>query len=83
VVGIFCRETPRTREHLWPDWLRRELEIHVPFTVRLEQEEDGVETRDITFETPPFNQQEGAGGRDAATRCEARRSVETGGKPTP
>jgi hypothetical protein len=29
----------------------------VPFTVRLEQQADGVETRDITFETPPFNQQ--------------------------
>lgn len=54
---IFCGGTPLTREHLWPDWLRRQLKIQMPFSVRIEQEEDGVETRDINFETPPFNQQ--------------------------
>lgn len=53
---IFCGRTPRTREHLWPDWLQRDLEIREPFAVRIEQEHDGVETRDIRFEAPPFDQ---------------------------
>lgn len=53
---IFCGAVPLTREHLWPDWLRRELEIKQPFPHRIEQERDGVETRDVSFETPPFNQ---------------------------
>jgi hypothetical protein len=53
---IFCGRTPVTREHLWPDWLQRDLEIREPFEIRIEQEHDGVETRDIRFEAPPFNQ---------------------------
>jgi hypothetical protein len=53
---VFCGGTPVTREHLWPDWLRREVEIRQSFGHRIEQEADGVETRDITFTTPPFNQ---------------------------
>jgi hypothetical protein len=53
---IFCGGTPVTREHLWPDWLRREVEIRQGFAHRIEQEADGVETRDIKFTTPPFNQ---------------------------
>jgi hypothetical protein len=51
---VFCGRTPVTREHLWPDWLRREANIRLPFEYRIEQEHDGVETRDITFTTPPF-----------------------------
>jgi hypothetical protein len=54
---IFCRRTPLTGEHLWPDWLGRELEIREPFSIRIEQEKDGLETRDISFEAPPFDQQ--------------------------
>jgi hypothetical protein len=53
---IFCGGTPATREHLWPDWLRREVQIREAFAHRIEQETDGVETRDISFTTPPFNQ---------------------------
>ena len=53
---VFCGGTPVTREHLWPDWLRREVEIRQGFEHRIEQEADGRETRDITFTTPPFNQ---------------------------
>jgi hypothetical protein len=53
---IFCGGTPLTREHLWPDWLGRELQIREPFSIRIEQEKDGVETRDISFQTPPFDQ---------------------------
>lgn len=53
---IFCGGTPLSREHLWPDWLRRQVAIHESFDHRLEQETDGVETRDIKFSTPPFNQ---------------------------
>jgi hypothetical protein len=53
---IFCGATPLTREHLWPDWLRRQVQIREGFTHRIEQESDGVETRDRTFTTPPFNQ---------------------------
>jgi hypothetical protein len=53
---IFCGGTPLTREHLWPDWLRRELRIRERHRFRIEQEEDGVETRDIRFEAPPFDQ---------------------------
>ena len=53
---IFCGGTPVSREHLWPDWLRREAATTESFDHRLEQEVDGVETRDINFSTPPFNQ---------------------------
>jgi hypothetical protein len=53
---IFCGGTPLSREHLWPDWLRREAAINEAFDHRLEQEVDGVETRDLNFSTPPFNQ---------------------------
>ncbi|HZO36728.1 MAG TPA: hypothetical protein VFB41_07625 [Solirubrobacteraceae bacterium] len=53
---IFCGSSPRTREHLWPDWLRRELAIDESFPHRIEQEEDAIETRDVTFSTPPFKQ---------------------------
>jgi hypothetical protein len=54
---IFCGGTPLTLEHLWPDWLRRELGPVGRSAHHLEQDENGVETRDVTFETPPFNQQ--------------------------
>lgn len=53
---IFCGGTPVTREHLWPDWLRREAAITQPFDHRIEHEVDGVETRDVQFSTPPFRQ---------------------------
>jgi hypothetical protein len=53
---IFCGGTPMSREHLWPNWLRQEAAIAELFDHRLEQEVDGVETRDINFSTPPFNQ---------------------------
>lgn len=53
---IFCGATPRTREHLWPDWLRREMAISAPHAYRLEQEEDGVETRDHSFMAKVFTQ---------------------------
>lgn len=53
---IFCGGTPVTREHLWPDWLRREAAITDSFDHRIEQESDGVETRDVEFSKPPFNQ---------------------------
>src|SRR5215204_5005480 len=53
---VFCGGTPTTREHMWPDWLRRTAEIRQPFNYRIEQEANGVETRDISFTTPPFNQ---------------------------
>jgi len=53
---IFCGGVPVSREHLWPDWLRREAEIHEPFEFRIEQETDGVETRDVTFTAVPFAQ---------------------------
>jgi hypothetical protein len=53
---IFCGGTPVTREHLWPDWLRRELAITESFDHRIEGEVDGLETRDINFSRPPFNQ---------------------------
>lgn len=52
---MFCAGTPVTREHLWPDWLRRETQIREPFERRIEQETDGVETRDDAFMEPPFN----------------------------
>lgn len=55
-VCIFCGGTPVTREHLWPDWLRREAAIAEAFDYRIEQEADGVETRDIKFSRPPFSQ---------------------------
>ena len=54
---IFCGSTPLTREHLWPDWLRRELAIKIGFDHRLQQEEDGFSTRDDAWSAPPFNQQ--------------------------
>ena len=54
---IFCGGRPLTREHLWPDWLRRELQIQQPFDFRIEQERGGVETRDVSFRAPPFTQQ--------------------------
>jgi hypothetical protein len=54
---IFCGGAPLTREHLWPDWLRRELGAVGRSAHRLEQDEDGLETRDVAFETPPFTQQ--------------------------
>jgi len=53
---IFCGGTPLSREHLWPDWLRREAALKESFDYRLEQEVDGVETRDLNFSSPPFNQ---------------------------
>jgi hypothetical protein len=53
---IFCGSTPVTKEHLWPDWLRREAEIGQPFEHLIEDETDGAETRDVTFMTPPFKQ---------------------------
>ena len=52
---MFCGGTPVTREHLWPDWLRREAQIREPYKRRIEQDTDGVETRDNTFMEPPFN----------------------------
>jgi hypothetical protein len=54
---LFCGSVPLTREHLWPDWLRREARIKGRWPHRLQQEEDGYETRDQEFEAPPFNQQ--------------------------
>ncbi|MDA0136405.1 hypothetical protein [Solirubrobacter deserti] len=54
---IFCGGTPLTREHLWPDWLRRELEIKAGFDWRMQQESDGTTTRDQAWTAPPFNQQ--------------------------
>jgi hypothetical protein len=53
---VFCGGTPVSREHLWPDWLRREAAIRERFDYRIEQEADGLETRDVKFSTPPFNQ---------------------------
>jgi hypothetical protein len=53
---VFCGRTPVTREHLWPDWLRREAGLREGFEFRIEQDADGVQTRDITFTTPPFTQ---------------------------
>jgi hypothetical protein len=53
---VFCGRTPVTREHLWPDWLRREAQLRDAFEFRIQQDADGVETRDITFTTPPFTQ---------------------------
>ena len=53
---IFCGSTPLTKEHLWPDWLRRKVELGQPFEHRIEDEIDGVEARDVTFMTPPFKQ---------------------------
>jgi hypothetical protein len=55
-VCIFCCGTPTTKEHLWPDWLRREAKIKQAFEHHIEQEADGVEIFDKTFRTPPFNQ---------------------------
>jgi hypothetical protein len=55
-VCIFCGGTPTSREHLWPDWLRKEAAIRESFDHRIEQEVDGAETRDVKFSTPPFNQ---------------------------
>jgi hypothetical protein len=48
---------PLTKEHLWPNWLRKELAIRERHEFRIEQEKDGVETRDHQFMEPPFNQQ--------------------------
>jgi hypothetical protein len=33
---VFCGRTPVTREHLWPDWLRREVTIRQGFENRIE-----------------------------------------------
>jgi hypothetical protein len=52
---IFCGRTPLTREHLWPDWLRREANIRQAYNVRMEHESDGIETRDHSFPAPPFD----------------------------
>jgi hypothetical protein len=52
---MFCGGIPVTKEHLWPDWLRRETRIREPFERRIEQETDGVETRDVIFMEPPFD----------------------------
>lgn len=54
---IFCGGTPLTREHFWPNWLRRELDISQAIPFRIEQEYLGVETRDVRFQAPPFDQQ--------------------------
>ena len=53
---IFCGSTPLTREHLWPDWLRRDAGIAERFKYRIEEDADGVEARDVTFMSPPFTQ---------------------------
>jgi hypothetical protein len=55
-VCVFCGGSPTTKEHLWPDWLRREAGIKQPFEYHIEREADGVETFDKAFRTPPFNQ---------------------------
>ena len=52
---MFCAGTPVTKEHLWPDWLRRVMRLREPFERRIEQETNGVETRDVTFMEPPFD----------------------------
>lgn len=53
---IFCGGQPLTREHLWPNWLRKELGISEKWDLRIEGEVDGVETRDTSFSQPPFAQ---------------------------
>ncbi len=53
---IFCGRTPVSREHLWPNWLGQEAALRESFDHRIEQEADGLETRDVKFSTPPFNQ---------------------------
>jgi len=53
---IFCGGTPLTKEHLWPNWLRRKIQV-APFPHRLKQEIDGTASRDVSFEHPPFDQQ--------------------------
>src|SRR4051794_130046 len=56
-ICLFCGGTPVTREHLWPDWLRRKVQIAIPFPHHIEEEVDGTPTRDISFEHPPYDQQ--------------------------
>jgi hypothetical protein len=53
---VFCGRTPVTKEHLWPDWLRREAGLRGGFEFRIEQDADAVETRDVRFTRPPFTQ---------------------------
>lgn len=55
---IFCDAPgPLTKEHLWPNWLRKELAITDRFIYRLEDEKDGRELRDKSFPAVPFDQQ--------------------------
>jgi hypothetical protein len=53
---VFCGSRPLTKEHLWPDWLRRKVKINDAFRYRLENEIDGVEIRDHAFLAQPFTQ---------------------------
>ena len=76
---IFCGGAPLTREHLWPDWLRRELEIKVGFDWRIQQESEGSTTRDHAWTAPPFNQQV----RAVCARCNSgwMSDIESAAKP--
>ena len=51
---IFCGGTPLTKEHLWPAWMQRAFAIKDGFAHRHQTEVNGIETRDIAFETPPL-----------------------------
>jgi hypothetical protein len=53
---IFCGGEPVTREHLWPDWVRRKVQIDAPFRYDMVEEEDGEDIGGFHFEQPPFDQ---------------------------
>lgn len=77
---IFCGARGRlTKEHLWPNWLRKEMSISDKFTYRLEDEKDGVEVRDKSFPALPFDQQV----RAVCTSCNGgwMSSIEGAAKP--
>lgn len=56
-VCIFCGTTPLTKEHLWPNWLRRQVGSKDRLDWRIEGDINGESARDHRFSKLPFDQQ--------------------------
>lgn len=50
---MFCGGGPLTKEHLWPNWMRKAAKVDERYRFRIEGEEDRRETRDRRFDAHP------------------------------
>jgi hypothetical protein len=52
---VFCGRTPVTREHLWPDWMRRAYGAEGAYPHDVSEEVDGASVNEREWNQPPFS----------------------------